>query len=92
MKKTNHLWKRIFWQYAVLILISFSLVFATVYFTMSSAIQQERRITMEQQLEICSSRLDARVDEVMNVHIQILNDTTFRSSVQACYTGEMTPV
>lgn len=91
MKKTNHLWKRIFFQYAVLFLASFSLIFATVYFTMSRAIQHERRITMEQQLEICSSRLDTRVEEVMSIHSQMLNDPTFRKCIQAYYDGGISP-
>ena len=83
MKKINHLWKKIFSQYAVLILLAFLLVFVTIYFTMSNAMQKERRITMEQQLEICSSKLDARVEEVMNLHTQFLNDGVFRSCIQA---------
>lgn len=90
MKKTNHLWKRIFFLYAVLILIAFSLVFATVYFTMSNAMQKDRRITMEQQLEICSSKLDTRIEEVMGTHTSILNDDTFRRCIQSYYNGNMT--
>lgn len=85
MKKTEHLWKRIFSQYATLILIAFSLVFLTVFVNVSHAIQRERRITMEQQLAICSSKLDARVDEVMNLHLQLLNDSRFRSCLRSYY-------
>lgn len=90
MKKINHLWKKIFSQYAVLILIAFLLVFVTIYFTMSNAMQRERRVTMEQQLEICASKLDARIEEVMNLHTQFLNDRTFRSCIQAHYDSGMT--
>lgn len=78
MKKMYHLWKRIFSQYAFVVLLAFGLVFATIYFTMSSAMRHERRVTMDQQLEICSSGLDTRVEEVLNLHTQFLNDVTFR--------------
>lgn len=85
MKQTNHLWKRIFSQYAFLISIAFFLIFTTVYVTLSNAMRKERRVTMEQQLEISSAKLDARVEEVMNLHVQLLNETVFRSSLQEYY-------
>lgn len=90
MKKGNHLWKRIFSQYAVLFLVSFSLIFTTVYFTMSRVIQLERRSTMEQQLEICTSQLDTRIEEVMSIHTQILNAPSFRSCIQSYCDGTIT--
>lgn len=89
MKKINHLWKKIFSQYAILILLAFLLVFGTIYFTMSHAMQRERRITMEQQLEICSSKLDARVEEVMNLHTQFLNDRPFHDCIEDYYNQEL---
>lgn len=89
MKKITYLWKRIFTHYAFLVLIAFLLVFATIYFTMSNAMQAERRITMDQQLEICSAKLDDRIDEIMNLHIQFLNDTTFRRYIQTYYNSGM---
>lgn len=90
MKKTNHLWKRIFSLHAVLIGIAFLFVFLTIYLTMSKSMQQDRRVTMEQQLEISASKLDARVDEVMALHLTFLNDQTFRRCLEDYYDGGMT--
>lgn len=90
MMKNKHLWKRIFRQYTILILAAFSLVFITISFSMSNAIRKERRATMDQQLESCSSILSARVDEVINLLSKLLNDSTFRGSLQAYYKDGMT--
>ena len=77
-------------MHAVLFGIAFLFVFLTIYLTMSKAMQKDRRFTMEQQLEICSSKLDTRVDEVMALHLNFLNDQTFRRCVEAYYDGGMT--
>ena len=90
MKRTNHLWKRIFSLHAVLICIAFLFVFLTIYLTMSKTMQSDRRVTMEQQLEICSSRLDTRVDEVMALHLNFLNDQAFQRCLEAYYGEGMT--
>lgn len=89
MKKNSHLWKRIFSLHALLISIAFLFVFLTIYLTMSKAMQKDRRVTMEQQLEICSASLDDRVDEVMSLHLGFLNDSGFRSCLDAYYNGGM---
>lgn len=90
MKKTEHLWKRIFSQYTILILLVITLVFVTIFFTTSHAMQRERRITMEQQLEICSAELDQRLGEVMDLHLKFLNNSLFSSHIRAHYYEGMT--
>ena len=89
MKKSEHLWKRIFSQYSVLILVVISFVFLIIFFTTSRAMQRERRVTMEQQLEICTAALDNRVDEVMSLHLKFLNNNNFTSYVRSYYYGGM---
>jgi len=70
-------------RYALLIIVSFALVFASFYTIMTRAMIRERSNVLRQRLAIIVEGLDNRLNSVMALQTDMLRDETLQSSLKS---------
>ena len=83
MKRSKQLAFQLSLRYALLIIVSFALVFASFYTIMTRAMVRERSNVLRQRLAIIVEGLDNRLNSVMALQSDMLRDETLQDSLKS---------
>ena len=83
MKRSKQLAFQLSLRYALLIIVSFAMVFASFYTIMTRAMVRERSNVLRQRLAIIVEGLDNRLNSVMALQSDMLRDETLQGSLKS---------
>jgi len=87
MKKRKMLLFQIAFRYSWLIVLSFILVFMILFITKSESDSRYYSTALRQNLDLISEQLDNRIDEVMQLHTNILHNHELQELIRKYYDG-----
>ncbi len=87
MKKRKMLLFQITFRYLWLIVLSFILVFMILFITKSESDSRYYSTALSQNLDLISEQLDNRIDEVMQLHTDMLHNRELSELIHSHYTG-----